>query len=70
MRCLKNWFFNLSGIAGFICIMLAAGTSDFYTVEINQPEPAGVGKLLFIGLCLLVIGGIHWFNLAIEEIDK
>ncbi len=41
-------------ICGVICVLLAAGSFDYYSVELGVKEPECVGTLLIAGCFLLL----------------
>ena len=46
-------------VIGGLMILGAAGTSDYYLLELKQPEPSSVWVMLVIGLLLMVPAVIH-----------
>lgn len=59
MKRIYRIFRNTAACVGFILLFGAAGTSDFYTLEMKQPEPDSVNKLILWGLLLLLPLVLH-----------
>ena len=47
-------FRNLTAISGFVMLICAAGTSDYYVMELGMSEPPYFVRNLVIGLVLLM----------------
>lgn len=54
MMSLWKIFRNLSAIAGFILLYLAASTSDYHLLELGVDEPSWVNKGVIVGLLMLL----------------
>lgn len=50
---------NGSAALALFCWYLAASTSDFYALELRQPDPASVGHLVLAGALLLTPTVFH-----------
>ena len=50
---------TLMAIIGIMLIFGGVGTSDYYLLELGQPEPNGVWTTIFIGFMLVVPTAIH-----------
>ena len=58
---------NIMGVVGFVLVLGGVSTSDYYVIELGQPEPSSVGRMIFIGLMLMVPTAIHIIRNAIRE---
>lgn len=50
---------TVMAIVGCFIVYGAVGTSDFYVIELNQPEPSNVWTNILIGLLMTVPAVIH-----------
>ena len=50
------------GIIGGVLMFGGAGTSDFYTMELRQPDPDYAWYMIGIGILLLLPSLIHWIK--------
>lgn len=57
----------LMAIVGGILIFGAVGRSDYYLLELKQPEPSSVWTTIFIGLLLMVPTLIHCIRVELKE---
>lgn len=58
MSFIKKNYNRLIAFIGALVAYCGVSTSDFYTIELHQPEPAYVWAVIWIGLALLAIGGV------------
>lgn len=59
MNFLLKHFHRITTGLGFLCWFSAVGTSDFYIIELGEPEPGCVGTLVVIGTVLMTPMVIH-----------
>lgn len=45
---------NLSALVGFLLLLCTVSTSDYYVVELGQPEPSWIMRNLVIGFLLIL----------------
>ena len=50
---------TLMAVSGAILIYLAASTSDYYMIELEQAEPNYIGTMVLWGVMLIVPAFIH-----------
>lgn len=67
MRYLWKILRNTMAVVGVIMIMGAIGTSDFYIIELGQPEPSNVWSTVLIGALLAVPECMHLIYNEIKE---
>lgn len=70
MRYLWNIIRNIMGVVGFILIYGAVGTSDYYVLEMGVAEPPSVGRMLLIGVLLLIPTVLHGFYIYLKECEE
>lgn len=58
MSFIKKNYNRLIAFIGALVAYCGVSTSDFYTIELHQPEPAYVWTVIAVGLALLVVGGV------------
>lgn len=56
-------------IIGGILLFGAAGTSDYYTLELGVREPDSVWKTIMVGLILMIPMWVHLTYTVIKEKD-
>lgn len=49
----------IMAVIGSVLIYCGISSSDYYAMELGQPEPASVWKMINIGLLLLIPSFIH-----------
>lgn len=54
MNFLWRIFKGLSAVIGFILVFGAVGTSDYYLLELGQPEPEGIWETATLGVVLML----------------
>jgi hypothetical protein len=71
MSYLLNRVRNTAIGTGILCWFLAASTSDYYVMELHQPEPNSVAHMLIAGAAFIA-GGllIHWINKKGENYES
>lgn len=52
---------------GFVLAFLAISTSDYYVIELGQPEPQYVMRLLFVGIAMMLPTVLRFLGVAIKE---
>lgn len=50
---------NALAVIGVLLMLGAVGTSDYYTMELGQTEPASVWSTIAVGFILIVPSVIH-----------
>lgn len=58
---------NVLGAIGFVLAFLAISTSDYYVIELGQPEPQYVMRLLFVGVAMMLPTVFRFLGIAIKE---
>lgn len=56
---LRKVFRRLMAVAGFTLMYLGASTSDFYTLEVRQPEPDYIWVVIPMGIILMLPSVVH-----------
>lgn len=58
---MKVWkiFRCLMAVAGVALIYLGASTSDYYTLELRQPEPDYIWVTIVLGIILMLPSVVH-----------
>lgn len=59
MKSLWNVSRVLMALVGVILIYCGASTSDYYLIELSQPEPEYIGTMLKIGVVLMLPSLVH-----------
>lgn len=70
MRCLWKIVRTLLGVAGAVLIFGAVGTSDYYVMQLGQPEPSNVGTIITIGLAMMMPMIIHAIYKTVKEYER
>ena len=60
-------FKGLSAFIGFILVFGAVGSSDYYLLELGQPEPEGIWKTATFGVILMLPLVVSMICKAIKE---
>lgn len=60
-------FKGISAVIGFILVFGAVGTSDYYLLELGQPEPEGIWKTATLGVMLMLPLVVSMIYKAIKE---
>lgn len=50
---------NIMAVVGGFLVYVGVSTSDYYVIELGQPEPASAWRIIFIGLMLMVPTLVH-----------
>ena len=58
---------TIMAVVGGFLVYGGVSTSDFYILELNQPEPPSVGKMIVIGLLLMLPAVIHGIRKELKE---
>lgn len=61
---------NTMAAIGLVCCILAAGTSDYHVMELGEPEPASVSRLLIAAGILLLPTIIYLIREYVKEHTK
>lgn len=59
MNYLWKFIRTAMALVGIFLVFGAAGKSDYYLIELGQPEPSSVWTTITIGLLLMIPMGIH-----------
>lgn len=57
---------NIMGVIGFILIFSGISTSDYYVIELGQPEPSYVWTTIIIGVLLVLPTAVHFIIKCIK----
>lgn len=68
MKRIYRMFRNAAACVGFILLFGGAGASDFYTLEMKQPEPDSVNKLILWGFILMIPIALHLLREWLKEV--
>lgn len=61
---------TLMAIVGGLLMFGGIGTSDYYLLELGEPEPSSVVPTIIIGMLLMLPTGLHLIYNTIKENKK
>lgn len=71
-KLIKHWHVirNTMAALSLVCCILSAGTSDYYIMELREPEPASVSWLLIAAAVLMLPTIVYLIGEYVKERTK